>query len=277
MFPIYWLTHLNFACVNWRQRYSIDKRPTLAAEFTAALGGRTSQSMEAGNSKSWDGLETKPLAKESCNWGVLGAGLSLLCLLMWFHQQVSRTHFHHLQPIKSISCGGSHAWTCRGRRWLCWTTTLIPGRTEQTQWGIADICLGSSKTQVVVWIQAEKKPYNRQHAFFGAPISWFLRTPSCLVTEWRIFVAKWDWHLSSLGKSEVQICFKFSKSLPNRAMDDKITRTANFDAREHWHMSFLEIRTHKDFKELRQCSHTTAKGYTEWVIFPAAPRASTER
>ena len=158
LFPIYWLTHLNFACVNWRQRYSIDKRPTLAAEFTAALGGRTSQSMEAGNSKSWDGLETKPLAKENCNWGVLGAGLSLLCLLMWFHQQVSRTHFHHLQPIKSISCRGSHAWTCHGRRWLCWTTPLIPGRTEQTQWCIADICRGSSKTQVVVWIQAKKNP-----------------------------------------------------------------------------------------------------------------------
>ena len=202
---------------------------------------------------------------------VLGAALSLICPLMWFHQQVSRTHFHPLQPIKSINSGGFHAWTCHGKRWLCWTTTSIPGGTEQTQC-IADNCLGSPKTQVVVLalIQAEKHRHNQQHAFLGAAVFWFPRTPRCLLSGWRISVAKWDWQISSLGKFEVQICFQVRQVTANRAMNDKNTITANFDAREHrepWHMSFLEIRTDKDFKELRQCSHTTARGCTEWAPF----------
>lgn len=154
------------------------------------------------------------MAKENCNWMVLGAALSLICPLMWFHQQVSRTHFHPLQPIKSINSGGFHAWTCHGKRWLCWTTTSIPGGTEQTQC-IADNCLGSPKTQVVVLalIQAEKHRHNQQHAFLGAAVFWFPRTPRCLLSGWRISVAKWDWQISSLGKFEVQICFKSGKSL----------------------------------------------------------------
>lgn len=49
------VTHrlLNFTCVNWHQRYSINKRSSLAVECTAALGARASQSMEARSGHCW--------------------------------------------------------------------------------------------------------------------------------------------------------------------------------------------------------------------------------
>ena len=248
------LTHclLNSTCVNWHQRYSIDKRPSLAVECTAALGARTSQSVEAGSGHCWfeprnskfkklgrTGNKAPGYRKLQLS-GVRGSS-SLLCLLLWFHQQMSRTHFHNLQPIKSISCGGSHAWTCHSKRWLCWTRTLIPGRTEQTQWCIADICLGSPKTQVVVLIQST------------ACFPWcscFLIPEDPQLPRNRVEDIWFQMRLTPIVPRQVWSADLFQvREVPNRAMD-KNTRTVTFDAKEPWELSFLEIRTGKDLKEL---------------------------
>ena len=100
------LTHclLNSTCVNWHQRYSINKRPSLAVECTAALGARASQSVEAGSGHCWFEPRNSKIKKLGRTGnkapgyrklqlsGVRGSSFfALLCLLLWFHQQMSRT------------------------------------------------------------------------------------------------------------------------------------------------------------------------------------------